>query len=260
MRGSLSDFYTLERVAPVSVSVLPADFDPSYIDYYADKPLAPEIAECERCNPARCHALIRTSGNTLKPDCAAFLALDAPPAPRKAAVKMTPPQIRACILGAMRGGKVLSLYEIMDATGLLYGTARNYVTALLNEGRIAGAGWRNTGLNTSRGQQRLYCLPEYKPASVDDRKPRAPRTVNHEKELCKANNARLLAVMRERGPSDASKLAELIGLSSSITRKKLLAFERQGVVRRCGEITVTCGKNTPRQARLWEIVTQGEEI
>ncbi len=255
MRGWTSDFYTHRYTEPVAVSVLPADFDCAQADELLDAPPAPEVQECRRCDPVACNRLIRQSGNTLKPDCAAFLVMDAPPAPRKPAVKLTPAEIRACILNALRGGKIMSLYDIMDATGLLYGTARNYVAVLLEEERVAGAGWRNTYDGRAAGQQRLYCLPEHKPADVIERKPRKERTVNQAKELCAANDARLLATLREQGPVEAGQLARLVGLSDSITRKKLRAFRAAGVVEQVSPVArAGYGRNTPA---LWRMTEEG---
>jgi predicted transcriptional regulator len=254
MRGWTTDFYTMRYTEPVTFSVYPSDFNCDEADAYLDQPDAPEIVECRNCDPVACNRMIRQSGNTLKPDCAAFLSLDGLGAPRKPATRLPATEFRSIIINALRGGAVMSLYEIMDATGLTYGTTRNYVYQLLNEGQIAHGGWRNTVSASSRGQLRLYCLPEYRPADATERPPRKPRKSNQAKERCAIINAKLLAILREQGRMESSRLAELLDLSASITRKKLRDFEKQGLVRQAAVEKRRCESGKQYTVTLWEIV------
>lgn len=232
MKASRSDFYTLAPTAPVAVNFLPPDFKAVYIDFYQQQALDPLIAECEACDARRCHALIRTRGDTLKPDCAAFLALDAAPAapaPRRNLSGQD--AICAAILTALRGG-ARDIYELETQARLSYSVLRKYLAVLLASGEIAQVGYRRTGDNPF-AQRKLYALADPAPSAPARLYPsRGPRACEQSKALRQTNQARLLALLETHGALDAADLARETGLHNSTVNNNLLRLCEAGHVTR----------------------------
>ena len=241
MRGSLSDFHTATPTKPVAVNFLPPDFDPADVERYAAKPLAPEVRACERCQWQACHRALRATGQPLLSACAPLFELPtawqpAPHpldglAPASEGGHIDPAGKRAAILAVLADGQLLSVYEIVAATGLRYNTARAYLNRLLREGRIAQGAQQQRAGNATLVR---YCLTEHLTAAPV-RGPRKPRCFDAAQARAAANDQRLLAELRARGPLAAAELAAVVNLTAAAVRMKLALLEAAGKVERAGQ-------------------------
>lgn len=218
MHASRTDFYVTPIRDRVPLQSWPRDFTPSWIEFYAAKPLDPAVEECQHCTQLRsCRP-----GAYARPECREqeHGAAQTPALPPAKPVKRGRPadQNRAqeMTLAAL-AEQPHTITELESILSLNYLQVRRVVQTLLAAGAVRQAGWKHTGIDTGYGFAKLYELG----AAVH----------THTREPGETHvNAVLAALQAATQPQTRQMLARALGMTPEQVRSALRCLVRYGEV------------------------------